>query len=75
MLDFYFKTRIRFSLRDKQLFEITEVEITRVVCIYNVDPKKVHFVKMVEKQDGLPILHGIFFVCLDCFNIYIYIHI
>ena len=33
MLDFYFKTGIRFSLRDKRLFEITEVEITRVDCI------------------------------------------
>ena len=33
MLDFYFKTGIRFSLRDKRLFEITEVEITRVTCI------------------------------------------
>ena len=33
VLDFYVKTRIRFSLRDKQLFEITEVEITRVDCI------------------------------------------
>ena len=33
MLDFYFKTRIRFSLRDKRLFEITEVEITGVDCI------------------------------------------
>ena len=34
MLDFYMyvKTRIRFSLRDKWLFEITEVEITRVNC-------------------------------------------
>ena len=30
MLDFYVKTGIRFSLRDKRLFEITEVEITRV---------------------------------------------
>ena len=29
MLDFYVKTWIRFSLRDKRLFEITEVEITR----------------------------------------------
>ena len=29
-LDFYVKTGIRFSLRDKRLFEITEVEITRV---------------------------------------------
>ena len=33
MLDFYVKTRIRCSLRDKRLFEITEVEITRVDCI------------------------------------------
>ena len=33
MLDFYAKTRSRFSLRDKRLFEITEVEITRVDCI------------------------------------------
>ena len=33
MLDFYVKTGIRFSLRDKRLFEITEVEITRVDCI------------------------------------------
>ena len=30
MLDFYVKTGIRFSLRDKRLFEITEVEITGV---------------------------------------------
>ena len=30
MLDFYIKTRIRFCLRDKRLFEIIEVEITRV---------------------------------------------
>ena len=27
--------RTRFSLRDKRLFEITEVEITRVDCMYN----------------------------------------
>ena len=32
MLDFYVKTRIGFSLRDKRLFEITEVEITRADC-------------------------------------------
>ena len=32
MLDFYVKTEIRFSLRDQRLFEITEVEITRVDC-------------------------------------------
>ena len=35
VLDFYAKTRIRFSLRDKQLFEIAEVEITRVNCMLN----------------------------------------
>ena len=34
MLDFYVKTGIIFSLRDKRLFEITEVEITRVDCIF-----------------------------------------
>ena len=33
MLDFYVKTGIRLSLRDKRLSEITEVEITRVNCI------------------------------------------
>ena len=36
VLDSYVKTRIRFSLRDKRLFEITKVEITTstvVVCI------------------------------------------
>ena len=31
-LDFYVKTGIRFSHRDERLFEITEVEITRVDC-------------------------------------------
>ena len=34
ILDLYVKRGIRFSLRDKRLFEITEVEITRVDCIY-----------------------------------------
>ena len=33
MLDFYVKTGIRLSLPDKRLFEITEVEITRVDCV------------------------------------------
>ena len=35
MLDFYVKTRIRFSLRDKELFEITKVKIMRIDCSYN----------------------------------------
>ena len=33
MSDLYVETRIRFSLRDKLLFEITEVDIMRVDCI------------------------------------------
>ena len=33
MLDFYVKTRIRFSFRDNRLFEISEFEITGVYCI------------------------------------------
>ena len=36
MLDFCVRTRIRFSLRDKRLFEITEVEITKVDCISKI---------------------------------------
>ena len=38
MLNFYVRTRIRFSLQDRQLFEITKVEITRVDC--NLEPGK-----------------------------------
>ena len=34
LLDFHVKTGTRFSLRDKRLFEISEVEITRVDCNY-----------------------------------------
>ena len=40
MLDFSVKTGIRLSLRDKRLFEITEVEITRVNCISEKKKKK-----------------------------------
>ena len=36
MLDFYVRTRIRFSLRDRRLFEITDVEITSVDCTPSV---------------------------------------
>ena len=46
-LNFYVNTRIRFSLRDKRLFEITEVEITRVDCIWTLwsatDYLRIHF--------------------------------
>ena len=33
LLDFHVKAGTRFSLRDKRLFEISEVEITRVNSI------------------------------------------
>ena len=36
ILYFYVKTGMRFSLRDKQLFEIIEAKITRVDCIYMI---------------------------------------
>ena len=36
ILDFCVITRTGFFLRDKRLFEITEVEITRVDCIFVV---------------------------------------
>ena len=50
MLDFYVKTGIRFSLRDKRLFEITEVEITRVDCISKVYMSRSHnVIFLVEK--------------------------
>ena len=39
VLDFFVKTRIRFSLRDERLFEITEVEIKRVDCIARIQMK------------------------------------
>ena len=45
MLDFYVKTRIKFSLRDKRFFEKTEVEITRVDCTYNKSGSSCHNLK------------------------------
>ena len=53
LLDFNVKTGTRFSLRDKRLFEISEVEITKVHCIAgymtkSVDPDQIlHTVKSV----------------------------
>ena len=50
MLDLYVKKGIRFSLRDKRLFEITKVEITRVDCIYilGVFTEKPYYSKPLE---------------------------
>ena len=50
MLDFHVKTRIRFCLRDKRLFEIIEVEITRVDCIlqYHKSPPAIKYMEWVK---------------------------
>ena len=40
LLDSHVKTAARFSPRDKRLFEIIEVEITRVDCIIKINKKK-----------------------------------
>ena len=53
MLDFYLKTGIRLSLRDKRLFEITEVEITRVDCI----SKSFHISKNIVLTHFLFLFH------------------
>ena len=50
MLDFYVKTGIRFSLRDKRLFEITEVEITRVDCSCENIPVKAETKKQTTEN-------------------------
>ena len=57
MLDFYVKTGIRFSLRDKQLFDITEVEITRVDCssvcilyLFSHKTEFIHLQKHIQKS-------------------------
>ena len=34
MFDFYLQTMSRFSIRDKRLVEILEVEITKIDCFY-----------------------------------------
>ena len=54
---YFVTTRIRFSLRDKRLFEITEVKIMRVDCMYILwveaeAPLQEHFshIKAIIKQ-------------------------
>ena len=49
ILDFCVLTRTRFFLRDKRLFEITEVEITKVDCIKNFYSESMDFVISILK--------------------------
>ena len=51
-LDFNVKTGTRFSLRDKRLFEISEVEITRIHCNY------VNLYERVLQMDGRKCVFG-----------------
>ena len=50
ILDFCVKTRTRYSLRDKRIFEIIEVEITRVDC--TMKSISLYFKGMVGWCDG-----------------------
>ena len=53
MLDFYVRTWIRFSLRDKRLFKITDVELTRVDCdeFNNIRQKHSFLVHLFPKSE------------------------
>ena len=53
MLDFYVRTWIRFSLRDKRLFKITDVKITRVDCdeFNNIRQKHSFLVHLFPKSE------------------------
>ena len=39
-----------FLLRDKQLFEISEVEITRVHCICNRNTRSICFAELIQND-------------------------
>ena len=46
MLDFHVKIGTRFSLQDRRLFEIREVEIMRVNCYFGL--KKVPYLELCK---------------------------
>ena len=63
LLDFHVKAGTRFSLRDKRLFEISEVEITRVNCM-SPPPREENILFLVQiplacASYFLSCLHGI----------------
>ena len=62
MLDFYIKTRTRFSPRDKRLFEIIKVEITRVCCICNIF-LMIIVVPFRGDSSDLILIGGLFVIC------------
>ena len=54
LLDFHVKAGTRFSLRDKRLFEISEVEITRVNCIQTVGASTLYIPLCIEYRKKIP---------------------
>ena len=54
----------RFSLRDKRLFEIIKVDITRVDCIYDVQTTVFDACPVLHYFVTLTVLHSAFPVCL-----------
>ena len=67
MLDFYVKIEIRFSIRDNRLFEITEVEITRVDWVGRVVQSHGLRIILLVLMDN--IFAGIVVGVLSCYTI------
>ena len=61
LLGLHVKTGTRLSLRDKRLFEISEVEITRVGCIFQ-EPPNPPSIFSIDRSKVVPLLQ-FFFVC------------
>ena len=73
-----FKTGIIFLLRNKRVFEISEVEITRVDCICTVKNMFVKFVtgfRFPDSTDSQKVVLAItFFSVKSCVSIYMFIY-
>ena len=60
LLDFHVKAGTRFSLRDKRLFEISEVEITRVNCMYiALSDQNIHWAYNILDSQGCKVVRTI----------------
>ena len=77
LLDFHVKAGTRFSLRDKRLFEISEVEITRVNCILMFAPADFYYIVYrifivgsgSKQQAAFVLIYGM------CYLLYVYIKV
>ena len=70
LLDLHVKTGTRFSFRDKRLFEISDVEITRVDCMSKLASVKLYLKLklgwMVRGEGGL-LIFPLFLHCHSSF--------